>query len=249
MNQATLDAHTQIRFGVESELSYDKNNCNQCNSTRKRLHCHCSKAAINEEMLNLSNEAYKMTPEDQRDEAEITEQKQIELEESENSRFKDLMVKLKSRSTFYSGSHHMAPIYQQQQKKNIAIDKAPKVTTPKVTTPKVTTPKVTTPKVTSPKVTTPKVMAPKVTAPSHSLVGYKIPKKSNSAMSATSVKQATSSNLKHVKSKEKEICFSKEHQVVKESSAGEKRPKKKSSECDSKSKKKKANSDSDLDSD
>ena len=125
-----------------------------------------------------------MTPEEQKDEAEITEQKQIELEESENSRFKDLMVKLKSQSTFYSGSHHMAPIYQQQQKKNIAIDRAPKVT--KVT---------------------PKVTAPKVTAPSHSLVGYKIPKKSNSAMSATSVKQATSSNLKHVKSKERKFVF------------------------------------------
>ena len=77
MKQATLDAHMQIRFDVESELSYDKNNCNQCNSTRKRPHCHCSKAVINEEMLNLFNEAYKMIPEEQRDEAEITEQKHI----------------------------------------------------------------------------------------------------------------------------------------------------------------------------
>ena len=128
----------------------------------------------------------------------------------------------------------MAPIYQQQQKKNIAIDRAPKVMTRRVM---------------APKATAQKVMAQKVTSPSHSLVGYKIPKRSNSAMSATSVKQATSSNLKHVKSKEKEICFSKEHQVVKELSAGEQRPKKKSSECDSKSKKKKANSDSDSDSD
>ena len=59
MNQLMLDAHMNVRYGVESELSYNKNECAQCNSSRKKPHCHCSKAEINGEMLTLYNEAYK----------------------------------------------------------------------------------------------------------------------------------------------------------------------------------------------
>ena len=137
MSQDILDAHMQIRFGVESELSFDRNSCDQCNSTRKRPHCHCSKAVINEEMRNRFKEAYKVTPGEEKDEAAVDDQKLIEIEESENTRYKDLMDKLKSRNTFYSGSH-MAPIYPLEKKKN--------VTTPMVSTSKVhtTTPNVST---------------------------------------------------------------------------------------------------------
>ena len=71
MSQDILDAHMQIRFGVESELSFDRNSCDQCNSTRKRPHCHCSKAVINEEMRNRFKEAYKVTPGEEKDEAAV----------------------------------------------------------------------------------------------------------------------------------------------------------------------------------
>ena len=32
----------QIRFGVGSELIFDKDSCEKCVSSRKRVHCHCS---------------------------------------------------------------------------------------------------------------------------------------------------------------------------------------------------------------
>ena len=58
MSQEMYDTHMQIRFGVESELSYDQSSCDQCLSGRKRSHFHCSKALVSGGMLSRSNAAY-----------------------------------------------------------------------------------------------------------------------------------------------------------------------------------------------
>ena len=116
MNQLMLDAHMNVRYGVESELSYNKNECAQCNSSRKRSHCHCSKAEINEEMLTLYNEAYKMTQEEERVTVLITEESIEILEASENSRLASLKEKLVTRNSFYD-DHTMMPVYEQEESK------------------------------------------------------------------------------------------------------------------------------------
>ena len=115
MSQMMLDAHMNIRYGVESELSYNKKECSKCNSKRKRPHCHCSKAEINEEMLSLYNEAYKMTEGEEREKVEIAEESVEVLEARENSRLESLKEKLMKRNSFYD-EHTMMPVYEQEPK-------------------------------------------------------------------------------------------------------------------------------------
>ena len=82
MSQDMLDAHMNIRFGVESELSYDKSQCEKCQSTRKRPHCHCSQSVISKEMLPRFDGAYNTNDEFQeRDEAAVSEERKVELVE------------------------------------------------------------------------------------------------------------------------------------------------------------------------
>ena len=42
MSQEMFDTDMHIRLGVGSELIFDKDSCEKCVSSRKRVHCHCS---------------------------------------------------------------------------------------------------------------------------------------------------------------------------------------------------------------
>ena len=42
MSQEMFDTDMHIRLGLGSELIFDKDSCEKCVSSRKRVHCHCS---------------------------------------------------------------------------------------------------------------------------------------------------------------------------------------------------------------
>lgn len=116
MNQDTLDAHMNIRFGVESKLSYDELQCGTCQGPRKRSHCHCSIRAITEDMVDKFNGAYKKD-DDQDDQDDLNsditidgEIKFKDLEKQRMEKMKDEMVKTKA---FY---RVMDPIYEKKMK-------------------------------------------------------------------------------------------------------------------------------------
>ena len=116
MNQDSLDAHMNIRFGVESKLSYNELQCATCQSNRKRPHCHCSISAITEDMVDKFDGAYKKD-DDQDDQddlnCDITADGVIKFKDLEKKRMekvKDEMVKTKA---FY---RVMDPIYERKMK-------------------------------------------------------------------------------------------------------------------------------------
>ena len=101
MGQDTLDAHMQVRYSVESDLSYKKEDCPGCSSSRKRPHCHCSQAFVTEETVSLFDGAYKDREEELSLEvAEIIPEKKKDLEEEEEVRTNGLKEKLLTRKTF-----------------------------------------------------------------------------------------------------------------------------------------------------
>ena len=110
-----LDAHMNIRFGMESELSYDKSQCEKCQSTRTRPHCHCSQSVISKEMLQRFDGAYNTNDEFQeRDEAAVSEERTAELIEQEIRRLNKLKEELAKRKTFYNT---MKVVYEKDAEK------------------------------------------------------------------------------------------------------------------------------------
>ena len=101
MGQELLEAHMQIRYGVESPLNYDKNLCHQCLNSRKRPHCHCSYAVVNDDMLNRFKKAY--LTEDKEEEVEVvnSEESQATLKAEESKRISVLKQSMLARKTFY----------------------------------------------------------------------------------------------------------------------------------------------------
>ena len=85
--QEMFDTRMQIRFRAESELSFDKDSCEQCLFFRKRSHCHCSQVLVTDRMVSNFDSAYKSAPNNDNikevTEAEFSEKKKSELEEKE----------------------------------------------------------------------------------------------------------------------------------------------------------------------
>ena len=107
----------QLRFVVESELSYDKDACKQCTSSRKRAHCHCASAVVTD-MLRLFDTAYQ----DDKVDEEIEESKVESTEKIAGVEKKKLgcicrmKEKLISRKTFLN-KNHMGVVYNKKATK------------------------------------------------------------------------------------------------------------------------------------
>ena len=126
MGQELLESHMQVHFGVESPLNFDKETCKPCNTSRRRPHCHCSKAHISEDMITYSKKAYVTQEDSSDDEGNHTIQNgNSELLEEEQARAELFKEKLSGRSTFYS-PNLMKPIYEKKAKMEKEKEKAKK---------------------------------------------------------------------------------------------------------------------------